>query len=254
MSLPASSMTDASPSGFQTYTITVDDGFAMAQDSVVVVDSNPFDLQNNCTLYTADYNVSASGLPASIAYDMGGTRGCELGNNEFGLHLCEGVTFQNTRLQGVLEVVDDPGDDDDWMGLVWGAQDASNFYSLTWKRQTQMGFGCPTPAGILVRRVEGPNFASLTLDDFYCEPNTPRSTLLLDPTMTTTDGWVEGESYTVTIDFTDTGSDVTVVRDSDGMLITNFLVADTTFTSGYFGSTTASQQGACVGPLFAECL
>jgi hypothetical protein len=254
LTAPDQAMTDASPTGFQSYTITVDDGFTTAQDSVVVVNSQPFDLQNNCTLYTADFDVSLSGLPASITYDMGGTRGCETGNNEFGLHLCDGVVFQNTRLRGVLEVTNDPADDDDWMGLIWGAQDASHFYSLAWKRQTQNGFACPTPVGIIVRRVEGPDFASLEIDDYYCLPDTANSTLLLDPAATTQQGWVEGESYTVTIDFLDTGSTVTVVRDSDLVEITNFVVTDTTFTSGFFGSTTASQEGACVGPLFAECL
>jgi len=255
LATPDMADTTASPAGFQSYTVTVDDGFTTAQDSVVVVDSSPFDLANNCTLTTANFNVSGSGLDATIAYDMGNTRACETGNNEFGLHLCSGVVFENTRLQGVLEVVDDPDDDDDWMGLVWGAQDASHFYSMTWKRADQNGvFACDTPGGILVRRVEAPTFADLTINDFYCVPNTANSTLLLDPSMTTTAGWVEGESYTVTIDFTTVGSDVTVVRDSDGFTMATFTVADTTFTNGYFGSTAASQQGACVGPLFAECL
>lgn len=248
-------MTDASPTGFQSYSITVDDGFAVAQDSVVVVDSSPFDLQNNCVLYTADYNVSMTGNAANISYDMMGVRACENGNNEFGLHLCETVVFQNTRLQGVLQVVDDPEDDNDWMGLVWGAQDASHFYSLTWKASDQLAdFSCPAPGGIIVRRIDAPDFAALQIDDFYCEANTPNSTLLLGPATTTTEGWVEGESYTVTIDFSDAGSDITVVRDSDAVEITSFMVADTTYTTGYFGSTTASQPGACAGPLFAECI
>lgn len=251
---PAAAMTDASPSGFQSYTVTVDDGFVTAQDSVVVVDANPFDLENNCTLYQADYDISQSGFPAQIAYDMMGTRACEVGNNEFGLHLCEGVTFRNTRLRGVLQVTADPEQDNDWMGLVWGAQDSSHFYSLTWKQSDQMDFACPTPGGIVVRRIEGPDFASLEVGDFYCEADTPNSTLLLGPADTTTEGWALGESYSVTIDFTDAGSMVSVVRDSDSAVITTFMVADTTYTSGFFGSTTASQQGACAGPLFAECL
>ncbi len=252
---PNMAMTDATAMSSQNYTVTVDDGFVIAQDSVAVIDSTPLDLQNNCVLYTADFNISGSGAPATISYSVMNTRACETGNNEFGLHLCEGVTFENARLHGVLGVENDPDDDDDWLGLVWGAQDNSHFYSMTWKRGSQFGvFACDTPGGIIVRRVEGPNFPSLTIDDFYCLPNTPRSTLLLDPSMTTTQGWVEGETYTVTIDFTDLGSDVTVIRDSDMTTVAVFTVADTTFTSGYIGSTTASQEGACVGPVFAECL
>jgi hypothetical protein len=262
LTTPDQVMTDASPVGFQSYTVTVDDGFNQAQDSVVVVNSQPFDLQNNCTLVSGDYGVSSSGLPASITYDAGGTRGCEVGNNEFGLTLCGTVAFENTRLRGVLEV-ESSGEvppDNDWVGLVWGAQDNANFYSMIWKQSTQLGSGfnpplpCDTPGGILVRRVHGPNFAALTGADFFCVENTANSTLLLDPTATTTQGWVLDQSYSVTIEYTDLGSNVSVVRDSDMVELANFNVADTTYTSGYFGSTTASQQGACVGPLFAECL
>lgn len=262
LSAPDQAMTDASPVGFQSYQVTVDDGFAMVQDSVVVVNSQPFDLQNNCTLYTADYGVSSSGDPATITYDMGGTRGCETGNNEFGLTLCETVEFQNTRLRGVVEVeaTGEIPPDNDWVGLVWGAQDSSHFYSMIWKQSFQSGnnfnppLPCDPPGGITVRRIDAPDFASLTGADFFCTPDTANSTLLLDPAATTTEGWVLDESYSVTIDFTDTGSTVTVVRDSDAFQIASFVVADTTYTAGYFGSTTASQVGACVGPLFAECL
>ncbi|MEM9452906.1 MAG: hypothetical protein AAGF11_01920 [Myxococcota bacterium] len=261
LSAPDQAITDANPASFQSYTVTVDDGFTTAQDSLVILDSSPFDLQNNCTLYNADFNVSLSGLPASIEYDMMGTRACEIGNNEFGLHLCETVSFENTRLIGTLAVTDDPADDNDWMGLVWGAQSNSSFYSLTWKQEFQAGtdflppLTCDPPGGIIVRRVDAPDFMSLTANDFYCdELMTPNSTLLLGPADTTTEGWVEGESYTVTIDFTDIGSDITVTRDSDMVDIATFVVIDNTYTSGFFGSTTASQQGACAGPLFAECI
>ena len=252
LSAPDQAMTDASPSGFQSYTVTVDDGFSMAEDSVLVVDSAPFDLQNNCTLYAVDFGV---GGPPSIDYDMGGTRACELANNGFGLHLCEGVVFQNVRLRGTLEVLNAAGDDD-MLGLVWGAQDSSHFYSLTWKAGTQdFGFGCPSiPAGIVVKRVEAPDAASMTGGDIYCPNDTAQSFLLADPTTTTTAGWVAGQSYTVTIDFTDLGSTITVVRDDDMVEIASFAIADNNYTTGFFGSTTLSQANACAGPLFAECL
>lgn len=262
LTTPDQAMTDATPTGFQSYMVTVDDGFATAGDSVVVVSSQPFDLQSNCTTTSANYGVSASGADASISYDMGGMRGCENGNNEFGLTLCQTVVFENTRLRGTLEVLDtgEIPPDNDWVGLVWGAQDDSHFYSMIWKQSFQSGAGfspplpCDPPGGILVRRIDAPDFASLTGADFFCVEDTANSTLLADPTVTTTQGWALGESYSVTIDFTDAGSTVTVVRDSDLVEIASFLVTDTTYTTGSFGSTTASQQGACVGPLFAECL
>jgi hypothetical protein len=44
------------------------------------------------------------------------------------------------------------------------------------------------------------------------------------------------------------------MRVGDGVELANFVVADTTFTSGYFGTLTFSQHDACIGPLFVECL
>jgi hypothetical protein len=248
---PSAEDPNAAPSGFITYTVTVDDGVNQAQDSVTVVDNAPFDLQNNCTLYQGDFLANTAN--ATISYSQGGTVACENGNNDFGLHLCESVVFQDVQLQGVLEVTNDDNDDD-IIGMVWGAQNNSNFYSLTWKRTAQDFFNCSIPAGIVVKRVQAPDFASVGGNDVYCPNNTADSTLLLDPTMTTTAGWVEGESYTVTIDYSTAGSDVSVVRDSDGVVIAAFAVADATFPSGAFGSTTISQANACVGPLGASCL
>jgi hypothetical protein len=242
---------NASPAGFETYTVTVDDGVNTAQDSATVVNASPFDLQTNCTLYTADF---LAGTPnATMSYSMGGTVACELNNNDFGLHLCEGVVFESVSLQGQLTVTDDEGDDD-IIGLVWGAQDNANFYSLSWKAAQQNFFGCAVPAGIVVKRVQAPNFAAVGGNDVYCPADTADSTLLLGPAATTTAGWVEGEIYEVTIDFTPTGSDVTIIRQSDAGVVATFTVADTTFTSGFFGSTTISQENACVGPLNATCL
>lgn len=239
----------ASPVGIQSYMVTVDDGVEQASDTVVVVDNNPFDLQNNCTLYQGNMG----GAPASISYDMAGTRACELGNNGFGLHLCEGVVFEDTRLVGQLEVLAGTGDDD-MLGLVWGAQDNTHFYSLAWKRGTQSLGSCVSPAGIIVKRVEADSLATMTAGDVYCPIDTDGSELLLTPAEVTTEGWVAGQSYTVTIDFRQTGSDISVVRDSDGVVMATASISDTTFTSGYFGSTTFSQTNACVGPLFASCL
>ena len=242
--------TTANPTGVTSYTVTVDDGVNTASDTVTVVNAQPFDQQNNCTLYQGDFGGMT---PATIAYDLMGTRACETGNNGFGLHLCEGVTFENTRLAGRLEVLNDAGDDD-FVGLVWGAQDASNFYSITWKAAAANTPGCDFPAGIVVKRVEAPTFDDIVSNDLHCPVDTENSTLLLGPDETTTTGWVDTTSYTVTIDFTDTGSTVTVTDDDDDSVVATFSVDDTTFTSGFFGSTTRSQENACVGPLFATCL
>ncbi len=248
---PDQAETNADPAGFQTYTVTVDDGVNQATDTVVVLNSDPFDLQNNCTLFTADYGAGA-GDDATITYDQDGERACELGNNEFGLHLCSDVVFENTLLTGTVEVTDDAGDND-WVGLIWGAQDESHFYSLVWKRGAQNFFGCTTPAGILVKRIEADTFASLGGADLYCPNNTARSTVLALPGATTPTGWTEGTAYDIEIEYTTTQSVVTVTEQG-GAQVASFTIDDATFPSGSFGSTTLSQANACVGPLLGECL
>jgi len=251
---PTSATPNASPTGVETYTVTADDGVNQAQDALTVVGAAPLDLQNNCTLYQGD--IIANG-PASVAYSAGGTVACELGNNDFGLHLCEGALFQDVTLSGGLTVTDDVGDND-MIGFVWGAQDNANFYSLTWKRQTQNFFGCSVPMGIMIKRIEAPNFGAITGPDLYCAPDTANSTLLLDPTQTQAvpAGWAEGIDYTVTIDYLTTGSTVSVTHEEGPMTVVDatFAVNDNTFPSGFFGSTTTSQNNACVGPMFASCL
>jgi len=237
LSTPDQASTGASPAGQETYTVTVDDGFSIAQDSVVVVNSAPLDLETTCSVYGVN----------SYAYQPGGTQTCATSNASPGLHLCEGVSLQNVRLRATLQVPS--GGDDDVMGLVWGAQDESHFYSLGWS-----GGGVCGASGIVVKRVEGPSFAGIGANEIFCPNDTANSTALLDPMDTTTQPWVIGVAYDFTIDFTDLGSEVTVVRQSDDFVIASFFVADNTFTSGYFGGTTYSQTNACIGPLTAECL
>lgn len=253
LSDPDQAMTDADPpSGFGSYTVTVDDGFATAFDDVLVVSESALDLQDDCSFYSGDFSMSSG--PAAPVYDMGGTRACETtGNNDFGMHLCEGISLHGVRLRGTVGVTNDHGDGD-VVGLVWGAQDSSHFYSLTWKAAEQDIFTCTVPAGITVKRIEAAMFSDLGGRDMFCPENTPDSVVLLDPTSTTTQPWVEGEEYVVTIDFSDTGSMVAVERVDDGSMIASFMVTDTTYTTGYFGTLTFSQWDACVGPLLVSCL
>ena len=245
-----SSTPNATPVGFETYTVTVDDGVNQAQDTATVVELTPFDLAGNCVLYQGDFDGAAD---ASITYLAAGTQACEEGNNDFGLHLCEGVVFEGVRLTAELTVLAG-STDDDYLGVVWGAQDAANFYSMSWKAADQDLGECVSTAGILVKRVHAADFDSITREDMYCPNDSAGSTFLVGPAGTTTAGWEYGEVYDVSIEFDAMGSHVEVVRQSDTAVIADFMVNDMTYTLGHFGSTTYSQENACVGPLAAECL
>jgi len=170
------------------------------------------------------------------------------------MHLCENTSLlSGVRLQGTVGVSDAHGDGD-VIGLVWGAQDNANFYSLSWKAEQQDIFTCTIPVGITVKRIHAPVVTDLGGRDMFCPEDTPDSTVLLDPTTTYDQPWIAGQSYLITIDFSATGSTVTVERVSDGVELASFMVADNTFTEGYFGSITFSQQDACTGPLQIGCL
>jgi len=252
LSAPDQAMTTADPpTGFANYSVMVDDGFAMASDDALVVGPDALNLQNDCTVYVGDISMSA-GPPTSM-YDMGGTRQCETGNDDLIIHLCEGTSLHDVRLRGTVGVLDANGDGD-IIGLVWGAQNSTNFYSLSWKADAQAIFTCNLPVGITVKRVEAALFTDIGGRDMFCPEDSGDSTFLLDPTSTTTEPWIEGESYDITIDFSAAGSTVTVERVSDGAMLANFVVPDTTFTSGYFGTLAFSQNDACAGPLLVECL
>lgn len=255
---PGAATTDITPTDYASYVVTADDGVDTASAvGVVVISNSPFNLQNNCTLYQGDL---LDGTPnASITYTDGGTVAVEAGNNDLGLHLCEGVAYTNTRLTGSFAV--NTASDDDFAGLVWGAQDSSHFYILAWK-QSQQGsgqFGAACTSGVfetgaVVKRVFAPSFEDLTMEDLYCANDTANSELLLDPAGSIPVGWLDNTDYTIEIDFLQTGSTVRVTNDETMTPVAEFDVADSTYIDGFFGSHTISQQSVEVGPLFGSCL
>ncbi|MEM6295589.1 MAG: hypothetical protein AAGA54_30225, partial [Myxococcota bacterium] len=244
------------PTEYASYTVTADDGANTATAvGVVVLSNQAFNLQNNCNLYTG------LGLQpptdATITYSAGGTIATEQGNNDIGLHLCEDVAFTNVRLTGSAVVA--TASDDDWFGYVWGAQDSSNFYILSWKQNAQNFFGCSSnsgdsPAGIIVKRVFAPSFDDLTGADLYCANDTAQSQLLVDTDDALATGWLDNTNYTIEIEYRPTGSDIVVTNDDTATDIATFSMSDTTYTAGFFGSHTLSQQDVSVGPLFGACL
>jgi hypothetical protein len=247
---PTSATVEITPPDYASYTVTANDGVNTADATGVVVLSNQaFNLQDNCTLYQGGFG----GAPATITYSGGGTIATEQGNNGLGLHLCEGVAFANTRLTGSFSV--NTTNDDDIAGFVWGAQDSSHFYILSWK-QGQQNFPCNsgTPEGMTVKRIFAPDFDSITANDLYCPSDTPNSEFLLGPADSVSTGWLDNTSYTIQIDYTPGGSEVTVTNDATNTVVDTFDVDDTTYQTGFFGSHTISQEQVAVGPMFGSCL
>jgi len=257
----------ATPTNYETYTVTVDDGVDQAQDSVTVVSADPFGLQSACELIQLDVlpNDSEIGQDASITYHQNGTQACEDLNNDAGLHLCD-VEFEDTAFEGILRIdnlsPDINNGDNDVVGFVWGAQDASNFYIFSWKASDQSGDAgidvCPNspdflwPGGILVKKVQAPSVAALNSEDLFCDLDTANSEVLLSPAQASLEGWEFAVDYQVALEYTSMGSSVTVTGPSG--TIADFDVTDNTFQNGRFGTLTFSQSGACSGPWNATCL
>lgn len=258
---------NATPTNYETYTVTVDDGVEQAQDQVTVVSAQVFGLQSACELIQLDVlpNGTPIGEDASITYQQGGAQACEDLNNDAGLHLCD-VVFEDTAFEGTLRIdnlsPDINGGDNDVVGFVWGAQDASNFYIFSWKASDQSGDAgvdvCPNspnflwPGGILIKKVQAPSVAALNSEDLFCDLDTANSEVLLSPAQTSLEGWEFAVDYEVALEYTSMGSSITVT--GPGGTVADFDVNDNTFQNGRFGSMTFSQSGACSGPWNATCL
>ena len=255
---PGAATTDITPTDYASYTVTADDGADTASAvGVVVISNSAFNLEENCTLYQGD--LLGATPDASITYSAGGTVATEAGNNDLGLHLCEGVAYTNTRLTGSFAV--NTTGDDDFAGFVWGAQDSSNFYVMSWKQSQQdsSDFGATCDSGVfatgmVVKRVFAPTFDDLTMADIYCGNDTANSELLLSPAESVSVGWLDNTDYTIEIDFLQTGSTVTVTNADTATLVDEFDVTDSTYIDGFFGSHTISQAAVEVGPMFGSCL
>ena len=256
---------NASPTNYETYTVTVDDGVDMAEDTVTVVSAEPFGLQSACELIQLDVLDGDIGMDASITYQESGTQACEDLNNDAGLHLCD-VVFEDTAFEGLLRVENLSPDinngDNDVVGFVWGAQDASHFYVFSWKASDQSGDAgidvCPNspdflwPGGMLVKKVQAPSVGAINSEDVFCDIDTANSEVLLSPAEASLDGWEFATDYNVVLEYTSMGSNITV--SGPGGQIADMQINDNTFQNGRFGSLTFSQSGACSGPWNATCL
>lgn len=266
--------------GPRKYTVVVSDGARSETGSVMVVPSEKAKFQGgDCVTYTNSLEV---GYPIpTITYPSNGEHACATDNGELAIHICGDNHYENVELRGELRVDGpDAANDDDMMGVVWGAQDSANFYILSWKRQTQAvsGMTCSgavnqVPAGIVVKRVHDSTqagapkgFAQLDGADLFCENSTDRSTLLLGPLKTMNksidEGWVFNRSYSVSIKYTPTGSSVRITYPGanpgdPAQELTTFEVVDPSadrYTKGGFGGLTYSQEGACVQDLTVGCM
>lgn len=239
----------ATPDFITTYTVNVADGANNMGSAQVTVhlEDKPWALEGpdaECMAY------GFVGAPAPHNFANNNTTTCTTGNTDPTAYVCQTV-HQNARITGTM-VVNPPADDDDWIGFVWGWQSVDQYYLMHWKQAAQNVNGCATLPGMTVKRID--RTQPYALADFSCPNDTANSTVLLTPAQTTTTGWIHGVSYNVELLYAETQTEITITRADNNMLIANFVVMDSTYPSGQFGTYDYSQIRACNGPWNSSCL
>lgn len=274
------SPTIAGLSGPRKYTVVVSDGARSETGTVMVVPTEKAKFQGgDCVTYTNSLEV---GFPIpTVTYPSNAEHACVTDNGELAMHICGDDHYENVELRAELQINGpDVADDDDMIGVVWGAQDSANFYILSWKRRTQdvSGMTCSgnvdeVPEGIVVKRIHDSTqagapkgFVHIDGADLFCENSTDRSTLLLGPGKTMNksfdEGWIFNRTYSVRIKYTPTGSSVRITYPGanpgdPAEELTSFEVVDPSaerYTHGGFGGLTFSQDGACIQDITAGCM
>jgi hypothetical protein len=238
----------ATPTEISTYTVVVTDGAGNSgstSSTVHLTDGN-WVIGGPMAACSA---VGLTGTAAAHSFSPDGTQTCTTSNSDATAYVCPTV-HRNTRITGTMTVTDDGGDDD-WIGFVWGWQNSSQFYILTWKRFAQSVGACSGVAGILIKRfdAQGP----ITNADLACNQDTPNATVLLSPTDTISTGWTEGIEYGVELLYTEGRTEITITDQTNGVAVVSVVVTDDAYPSGQFGTYDWSQVNACNGPWVSTC-
>ena len=124
--------------------------------------------------------------------------------------------FADATIVGTLRTT---GFDNDWIGFVWGYQDAQHFYQFRWRKNG--------PRLMQVHRIDSasPLFNGVGTDD-----------VLLFETL---EGWERGVEYRYALDFAPGRAKITITE--KGSIIESILVIDDAYTGGRFGFYNFSQ-------------
>ncbi len=145
----------------------------------------------------------------------------------------------NYQIDGSWRVI--TSSDDDFMGFVFGYQNASNFYLFDWKQNTQdagIAYGT-AEEGFTIRKISAPSVSDLTLRDFWNSTGDTNSTILAT-NYGSTKGWGNSSTYDFHLDFEPGQFNIIVSQGTTELW--NTTVKDNTWTSGEFGFYNFSQE------------
>lgn len=239
----------ATPTDITTYTVTATDGLAnVGSDQVTVHINNKAWVLGGVDAECMAVGFLGAAAPHSFA-NMNTTT-CTTGNSDPTAYVCPTV-HENAKITGTM-VVNPPADDDDFIGFVWGWQNSDQYYMMHWKQAAQNIGGCNSAAGMTVKLVD--RVQPYAPGDFTCNTDTPNTNVLLTPAQTTTQGWIHGVTYGVELLYANDQTEITIVNLGNNTVVANFVVVDSTYPSGQFGTFDYSQIRACNGPWTSNCL
>ena len=129
--------------------------------------------------------------------------------------------------------------DDDFMGFIFGYQNASNFYLFDWKQAQQDYVGTTAYEGFTIKKISAGSESDLTLADFWSSTGHTNSSVLASNYGSTL-GWNDLTTYDFHLEF-NPGSFTVMVEDG-GSELWNVTVNDASFTYGQFGFYNFSQE------------
>ncbi len=247
---------NATPSAPTTYDVAVGDGEGNAAgDQVTVhITDQDWDLEaEGCTshVYADIFDNPAAPAPQD-AFFIGGTAHCNLTNNGLAnAYVCPAV-MEQTQLSFDLEVVNNA--DNDGIGFVWGWQDASHFYLLSWKQTTEAAPWGPWQQGITIKRIEANAPGDITGEDLAASYDTAAGTVLATPAEFLATGWANQTQYRVFLNLDGDTTTITILDQDNGFMVATGTITDGTFGPGAVGSYDASQRTACTGAWRSSCL
>lgn len=246
---------NATPPVATTYAVALSDGEGNAAgDQVTVhVTDQDWDLEaEGCTSYIYADIFDGPAPPPNDAFFLGGTAHCNLRNNGLAnAYVCPAV-MEQTQVSFDLEVVNNA--DNDGIGFVWGWQDASHFYLLSWKQTTESAPWGPWEEGVTIKRIEADAPGDITGEDLAATYDTAAGTVLATPTEFLDQGWENQTQYRVFLDLAGATTTITIVDEDNGTTIATGTITDATFGPGAVGSYDASQRSACTGAWRSSCL
>ena len=141
----------------------------------------------------------------------------------------------NQRIEGKWKV--DTNSDDDFMGFVFGYQDASHFYLFDWKQSNQTAYGEFAERGMSVKVVNSES--EITESDLWATSGSEKVTTLFHDSENPIP-WQNFAEYTFQLDFRPGRFQIRVF--SDDTLLREISIDDSTFSGGQFGFYNFSQS------------